>query len=231
MFGSLIQSFIATGGVPREILFDNMRSIVDIVDGKRRINSKARQFAKDFGFKIKLAKPRHSFTKGKVETINKFVDWLRVYEGEFETEDDLIRIVQRINDRVNTEICQATNVPPILLFQKEKDMLQPLPSSHVIDSYREYDRTTKVQKDSLVVFRKSRYSVPPKYIGKTVHLKTFGDDLRIYFEGRCIAQHKISDKMINYDRDHYLELLKPLVKSDDIESFAEQNLRQFDNFL
>ena len=73
MFGSLIQSFIATGGVPREILFDNMRSIVDIVDGKRRINSKARQFAKDFGFKIKLAKPRHSFTKGKVETINKFV--------------------------------------------------------------------------------------------------------------------------------------------------------------
>ena len=231
VFDSLIQSFIATGGVPREILFDNMRSIVDIVDGKRRINSKARQFAKDFGFKIKLAKPRHSFTKGKVETINKFVDWLRVYEGEFETEDDLIRIVQRINDRVNTEICQATNVPPILLFQKEKDMLQPLPSSHVIDSYREYDRTTKVQKDSLVVFRKSRYSVPPKYIGKTVHLKTFGNDLRIYFEGRCIAQHKISDKRINYDRDHYLELLKPLVKSDDIESFAEQNLRQFDNFL
>ena len=62
-------------------------------------------------------------------------------------------------------------------------------------------------------------------------MKAFGDDLRIYFENRCIAEHKISDKRINYDRDHYLELLKPLVKSDDIESFAEQNLRQFDSFL
>ena len=178
-----------------------------------------------------IAKPRHSYTKGKVETINKFLEWLRVYEGEFETEEELIGIVSNINDRVNTEICQATNMPPILLFQKEKDMLQPLPSSHVIDSYREYDRTTKVQKDSLIVFRKSRYSVPPEYIGKTVHLKVFGDDLQIYFESKCIAQHKISDKRINYDKDHYLELLRPLVRKDDLESFAEQNLRQFDSFL
>ena len=231
VFDRLIQCFMATGGVPREILFDNMRAIVDIVDGSRRINSKAKQFAKDFGFKIKLAKPRHSYTKGKVETINKFMEWLRVYEGEFETEDDLLRIMLNINDRVNTEVCQATNVPPYLLFQKEKDMLQPLPSPHVIDSYREYDRRAKVQKDSLIVFRKSHYSVPPEYIGKTVHLKAFGDDLRIYFENRCIAEHRISDKRINYDRDHYLELLKPLVRKDDLESFAEQNLRQFDSFL
>jgi hypothetical protein len=222
---------MATGGVPSEILCDNMRTIVDITEDGRRINAKAKQFAKDFGFKIKLAKPRHSYTKGKVETINKFMEWLRVYEGEFETEDDLTRIMLSINDRVNTEVCQATNMPPYLLFQKEKDMLQPLPSPYVIDSYREYDRRTKVQKDSLIVFRKSRYSVPPEYIGKTVHLKAFGDDLKIYFENRCIAQHKISDKRINYDRTHYLELLRPLVRSDDLESFAEQNLRQFDSFL
>jgi hypothetical protein len=55
--------------------------------------------------------------------------------------------------------------------------------------------------------------------------------LRIYFENICIAEHKISDKRINYDKDHYLELLKPLVRADDLESFAEQNLRQFDSFL
>lgn len=231
VFDSLIQCFIDTGGVPREILFDNMRTIVDIVDGHRRINGKARQFAKDFGFRIKLAKPRHSYTKGKVETVNKFIEWLRVYEGEFETEEDLIQILQRINDRVNTEICQATNMPPFLLFQKEKDTLQPLPSSQVIESYREYDRTTKVQKDALVLFRKSRYSVPPEHIGKTVHLKAHGDELGIYLEDRCIARHKLSERWINYDKEHYLDLLRPLVKSDDIESFAEQNLRQFDSFL
>ena len=122
-------------------------------------------------------------------------------------------------------------MPPYLLFQKEKDTLQPLPSPQVIDAYREYDRTTKVQKDSLIVFRRRRYSVPPEYIGKTVHLKAFGDELKIYFESECIARHNISDKMINYDKDHYLELMRPLVKSADLEAFAEQNLRQFDSFL
>lgn len=52
-------------------------------------------FAKDFNFKIKLCKPRHPFTKGKVEAVNKFLDWLRPYEGEFETEQELIEILQR----------------------------------------------------------------------------------------------------------------------------------------
>lgn len=231
VFDSLIQCFTATGGVPREILFDNMSTIVDTDGNKRKVNAKAKQFAKDFGFKIKKAKPRHPFTKGKVEVINKFMEWLRIYEGEFETEDDLIRIIASINDRVNTEICQATGVPPLLLFQKEKDTLQPLPSRRIIDQYMEYDRTTRVTKDSMIVFRKSRYSVPPDYIGANVSLKEFGDQLKIYFNGEMIAQHTISEKPINYSKDHYVELLRPLVKENDLEALAEQNLRQFDNLL
>lgn len=231
VFDSLIQSFMATGGVPREILFDNMSTIVDITDHKRRVNAKAKQFAKDFGFKIKLAKARHSYTKGKVEVINKFMEWLRVYDGEFETEEELTKIISDINDRVNTQICQGTGVPPVLLFQKEKDTLQPLPSRDVIESYMEYDRTTQVGKDSMIVFRKNRYSVPPEYIGRTVKLKGIGDELGIYYNDELIAQHKISEKKINYEKEHYLELLRPLVKSDDLEEFAEQNLRQFDDLL
>ena len=208
-----------------------MRTIVDIDGNNRKVNARAKQFAEDFRFKIKTAKPRHPFTKGKVEVINKFMEWLRVYEGDFETEEDLIRIISDINDRVNTEICQATSVPPVLLFQKEKDTLQPMPPRQVIDAYMEYDRMTRVQKDSMITFRKSKYSVPPEYIGENVSLKSFGDQLRIYFNGDIIAQHMVSEKPINYIREHYIELLKPLVQSDDLEALAEQNLRQFDNLL
>ena len=120
VFDCLIASFKATGGVPREILFDNMASVVDIGGNKRSINSKMRAFAKDFNFKIKLCKPRHPFTKGKVEILNKFLDWILPYEGEFETEEELIEILHHINNKVCQRICDETGVPPILFVPKRK---------------------------------------------------------------------------------------------------------------
>ena len=53
--------------VPKEILFDNMKNVVDITKDGRKINIKLKAFADDFGFKITLCKLRHSYTKWKVE--------------------------------------------------------------------------------------------------------------------------------------------------------------------
>ena len=168
VFDCLITSFKATGGVPREILFDNMASVVDLKGNHRHVNEKMRTFAKDFNFKIKLCKPRHAYTKGKVESLNKFLSWLYPYQGEFETEEQLIAILEKINQKVCKRICDETGVQPLLLFQKEKEYLQSLPSNEVIESYLPHDRQTTVRKDSMVTFNKCKYSVPPAYIGKPV---------------------------------------------------------------
>ena len=45
VFECLINAFKQTGGVPEEILFDNMATVVDIIDGRRRINTKMQAFA------------------------------------------------------------------------------------------------------------------------------------------------------------------------------------------
>ena len=232
VFDCLITSFKATGGVLREILFDNMASVVDLKDNRRHINNRMRAFADDFHFKIKLAKPRHPFTKGKVETINKFLDWLLPYEGEFETEADLIEILNKINNKVNTQVCQATGVPPLLLFQKEKEYLQSLPNQKVIESYMSNNRQTTVQKDSLITYKNSKYSVPAAYIGKSVYIRETENKLLIYYNTECIAVHNLSAQRINYVKEHYTELLTPLI--DDkatVSSIAEENLRQMDIFL
>ena len=149
----LIASFKATGGVPREILFDNMSSVVDRDGNRRNISNRMKAFAKDFNFKIKLCKPRHPFTKGKVEVLNKFLAWIYPYEGEFETEEELIAILEKINAKVIRRTCDETGVPPLLLFQKEKEYLQSLPSKEVIESYLNCDRQTIVRKDSMVTFK------------------------------------------------------------------------------
>lgn len=73
---SLIRIFKDIGGVPKEILFDNAAAVVDITGEKIKVNSRFKSFAKDFGFEVKLCNPRHSYTKGKVEAANKFIDWI-----------------------------------------------------------------------------------------------------------------------------------------------------------
>ena len=232
VFDCLIASFRATGGVPKEILFDNMASIVDMKGSHRRINHKFRAFAKDFNFKVKLCKPRHAFTKGKVEVINKFLDWLLPYEGEFETEEDLIHILDKINKKVNSSVCQATGVPPLLLFQKEKEHLQSLPKSEVVESYMSSDRQIMVQKDSMITYMNNKYSVPPEYIGKLVNIQVHNNTLRVNYNAELITVHGITSKKLNYHKEHYASLLSAHIKDvDTVAAMAEANLRQMDEFL
>lgn len=65
----LIQVFKYIGGVPKELLTDNMKSVVDLVtkDGKttKKINVEFKQFVKDMGTTIKTCKTRCPETKRK----------------------------------------------------------------------------------------------------------------------------------------------------------------------
>ena len=64
-------AFLAFGGVPREVLFDNMKTVVVARDaygqGKHRFNSAFLDFAKHAGFRPRLCSPYRAQTKGKVE--------------------------------------------------------------------------------------------------------------------------------------------------------------------
>lgn len=232
VFDCLIASFKATGGVPHEILFDNMSSVVDLSGKYRRINEKMLCFAKDFNFKIRLCKPRHSYTKGKVEAMNKFVNWILSYQGEFETEDELIAILEKINDKVRKRPCNETGVPPYLLLQKEKEYLHPLPNSTVVESYLSHDRQTIVRKDSMVTFNKCKYSVPADYIGKPVRLLVVRNELHIYYSTDLISKHLLSTQRLNYLPDHYRQLLSRRINDDvAIEELAARNLQQLDALL
>jgi transposase len=227
----LIQAFKNTGGIPQELLFDNMASVVDILSNRKRVNSKMKHFANDFGFDIKLCKTRHSFTKGKVESNNKFIEWIMPYDYELKNENELIQKISEINKKVNMYNCQATGVPPLLLFQREKEHLKPLPNIKIIESYMELNNPSQVHKDSLIYYKGIRYSVPPEYIGKYVYVNEYFDTLQIYFNTNLIAVHTKSKKKINYNHEDYYQLMKSRSKSEDIEKYAEDNLNLLDQLL
>ena len=86
LFKRLINSFNYFGGRTEEILFDNMKTIVDQVKSNFSdvvINLKAMQFSKDAGFKIVTCRPYRPKTKGKVETLAKIMNRLKAYDYEF----------------------------------------------------------------------------------------------------------------------------------------------------
>ncbi|KXZ40713.1 hypothetical protein SAMN05661008_01887 [Alkalithermobacter thermoalcaliphilus JW-YL-7 = DSM 7308] len=209
-----------------------MKTVVDIENGRRKINNKMKAFADDFNFKIELCKPRHSFTKGKVESANKFIDWIIPYNNEFKDIDELRNIIKNINKKVNQSVNQTTSVPPILLFQKEKEYLSPLPNINIIESYLNFDHKVKVHKDSMIYYKGNRYSVPEKYINKTVTLKIIKDELHIYFNTELISVHILTDKKINYDYDHYKDIMKNTIKNtDNLDQICHENLNRLDKLL
>ena len=230
----LMTTFKFMGGVPKCMLTDNMRAVVDINGNERKINPEFNQFAKDMGTTVKLCKVRSPETKGKDETANKFMTWLIPYNHEFEDEEDLIRIIENIRNKVNSTVNQTTNIPPILLFEKEKEHLFPLPSNNIMMSYLINVEKSKVYPDSLIYYKGKRYSVNPKYIGQFVQAKQIDNILYIYHNKQIIATHEINNKIINYTKEHYsegLQLAMPYKDKNDIEKYTEDNLKKLDLLL
>lgn len=73
----LRHSFEAFGGVPKHVLFDNMKTVVlerdAYGDGQHRFHPQLLQLAKDSGFSIRLCRPYRAKTKGKVERFNRYL--------------------------------------------------------------------------------------------------------------------------------------------------------------
>lgn len=222
----LIETFNIIGGIPEECLTDNMSSIINY--SQHDFTTEFKSFSKDMGFIPKHCKVGHAFTKGKDESCNRFMNWLYPYDYEFKDEEELITIIKKLNKQINKEVNQFTNMPPVVLFQKEKEYLQPLPKQTIMDNYLDTLIPVKVQNTMLIHYKGCKYSVPKKYINQTVKVKEFDNKLYVYYNKELIAMHEISIQKINYREDDYIEGLSGAIYSksqDEIEELAKHNLK------
>ena len=221
----LVEVFEYIGGVTKEILTDNMSSIVNTKTGK--FYKEFISFVKDIGTFAKHCKPRRPYTKGKDESANRFMSWLVPYNYEFEDEQDLIRIIKEINIRVNNQVNSTIGIVPIMLYKKEKEYLKPLPSQRVLQEYKIDTVRAKVSNESLFYYKGKKYSVPIKFINHTLDIQENDNKLYIYYNKELITIHEISEKNINYKEEHYIEGLSIALKNkeqDEIKELAKNNL-------
>ncbi|NFO22897.1 IS21 family transposase, partial [Clostridium botulinum] len=85
----LDESFETFGGVPEELLTDNMKTVMDKARtnySKGKVNNKFQQFADDYGFNVRPCIAGRPNTKAKVEAPMKLLDEIRAYNGTLDYE-------------------------------------------------------------------------------------------------------------------------------------------------
>lgn len=120
-----VDTFRKLGGVPAELLTDNMSAIVNVKGGRKKVHTRIAQFFKDIGVELRLCKVRTPQTKGKVESANRFQSRLIPYHKELESEEEIRHLVENtITHDINQKINETTGMPPEIMFcQKKRNIL------------------------------------------------------------------------------------------------------------
>lgn len=175
-------AFAYFGGVPREILYDNMRTAFQPdAEGVWRPAKKLLALAVHYGFAPKRCRVRRPETKGKVERMVGYLDnnfWPRM-EGEPLSLASLNDKVRGWLTTIDGRKLSDFNESRADRFARERQALQavnPLP----FDARREI--AVLVNRESLIQYGMNSYSVPPQHIGMMLTLKIppLGGDTELF---------------------------------------------------
>jgi transposase len=138
------KAFEFFGGVPQEILYDNMKTVVLARDvyapKKHRFHPGFLDFANHFGFMPRLCRPYRAKTKGKVERFNRYLRYsfynplvsrLKPLGLTVDAELGNYEVKRWLRDIANQRIHATTGQIPAVKLQEEKQWLQPLPAGYV----------------------------------------------------------------------------------------------------
>jgi transposase len=141
LLGCHERAFCFFGGVPREVLYDNMRTVVTDRDqygpGLHRYNRTFLDFAHHYGFLPRLCRPYRAKTKGKVE---RFIGYLRTSfyiplasqlrpeRLKVDCDTGNARVGTWLREVANARVHATTGEVPLVRLELERERLQPMPS-------------------------------------------------------------------------------------------------------
>jgi hypothetical protein len=164
-------AFAYFGGVPGEILYDNMRTAFQPdAEGIWRPTKRLAALAVHYGFTPKRCRVRRPETKGKVERTIGYLDnnfWPRM-EGETLSLAGLNDQVRGWLATADTKKLSGFDESRAERFACERPLLQEL-STLPFDARKEVP--VQVNRESMIRYETNSYSVPPEHIGQLLLLK------------------------------------------------------------
>lgn len=186
---SHIAAFHHLGGVPAEIIYDNMRHVVITNKaGQRYFNPEVVDFATHYGFTPVACPPYSPWVKGKVE---RPIDYIRErfwrgyrFESIEKANTDLRQWLETV---ANCRIHGTHRQPVNQRWQQEVAHLGTLPAG-------DYDTSLKVfrtvYRDCQVSYNTNRFVLPHHVVGKRIMLKIKNGTIRFFDDDQLLATYK-----------------------------------------
>jgi transposase len=185
------RAFEFYGGVPRKILYDNLKSVVlHHIGSTVQFNPTFLGFAGHYLFEPTAAPVRYPEAKGRAEAVIKYIRHAFFYGRSFSSLEDVRQQAAQWRDEVaNQRIHATTRERPAERLLVERARLRPLPE-HAADT--DVVVPAIVSKEARVRLDSNTYSVPiapVSYVGKTVLLRASDTIVRIVCDDAVIAEH------------------------------------------
>lgn len=205
-------AFSALGGVPRELLYDRMKTVALGVDERceTRWQPLFFEFARYWGFMPRLCRGYRPQTKGKVE---RGIGYLR---GNFlcgRTATSLADLREQLRawngEVANARVHGTTHRVIREAWEEERAHLTPLGNRPPFPHRPEMLR--RVSRDAYVNYQSNRYPVPWNAAGQEVTLREVGGRLEIRLGGSLLATHTLclGKHQVLTLADHYAGLPAP----------------------
>ena len=212
LFIGMIHSFQYMG-IPQKVLTDNMKSVVIKRDfeGRPVWNHDYEAFMKAVGFETKLCKPRHPFTKGKVERLVRFVKENFIAGRQFVNVTDLNeQALQWCSDKNSLYRKEIEGFPVVTHQDNCRKVCQPLLKEPSILLYLFPER--KVSFDGFVTYEGRRFGVPYSYGQSIVRVNRTDRILSIYSDDmtKCLVTHNVTwSRRDSFCHDQYAKPEQP----------------------
>lgn len=199
--------------VPEYVLTDNMKSVVIRRDatGAPLWHNEYEVFMSTIGFKTKLCKPRHPYTKGKVERLVRFIKDNFLPGRVFHNITDMNRQAFEWCERQNNLYHRAVNgVSWDMHKARCASNLKPLLDGEAVNHY--LCPLRKISFDGFVNYEGRRFGVPYYYTRKLVRIMRQDDKVFIYSDDfkELILTHDVTwSKHDSFCKDQYATKAQP----------------------
>ena len=219
IYEAIQELFEELGGVTLELLIDNPKALVIENNPKSedeiRYNPQALMLAKHLGTELNACPCYWPRKKGKIESPFSYIEEQFVKGNTFATMEELNRRAKEFVDGWCDKTHGTTKrIPNQHYLLEEKGSLLPLPKTR----YRIKELQKRIiSPDSLISIGGSKYSVPVKYVDKTLQFRIiYGFRIEIYdMQEKLVLKLEASDKEhdVVRDPDHYAEIAVPVSTS------------------
>ena len=211
LFGNL-------GGITLELLIDNPKALVLENNPKSedeiKYNPHALMLAKHLGTELNACPCYWPRKKGKVESPFKYIEEQFIKGNRFSSMEELNRrLKENVDEWCNEKHTTTRRIPNQHYLLEEKALLLPLPQNRY---HMKKMQSRKISPDSFISISSNKYSVPVKYVGKTLNFRIiYGFRIELYDvkENYIMSIEQCDKKYQTMSNPEHYEAIAPKVSS------------------